>query len=232
MVPGLLGHTRAVARLTRDERLTAIARARLYFVCEARPNGADPAPLLDAALRGGVDLIQLRDKDLDDAALIEAASAFRKAAEAHGALFILNDRPDLVRACDADGVHIGQEDTPVAQARTIAGPDALVGLSTHTEAEVEAAFTASRDDRPDQVSVGPVWATPTKAGRPAAGLGLIEHAAKLDSGMPWFAIGGIDRANVADVVSTGARRIVVVRAIRDASDPNAAARELRAALGN
>jgi thiamine-phosphate pyrophosphorylase len=213
-----------------DGRRSALAQARLYFVCEARPRDEDPTPLLDAALRGGVDMIQLREKDLDDGALVEASRAFRAAADAHGALFVLNDRPDLVDACDADGVHVGQGDMPVAEARAAAGHDALVGLSTHSESQVDAAFGASGGARPDQVSVGPVWSTPTKEGRPATGLGLIEHAARLGTDLPWFAIGGIDRSNVADVSAAGARRIVVVRAIRDADDPEAAARELRAAL--
>ncbi len=210
-------------------RRRALEEARLYFVCDARPNGADPEPLLDAALRGGVDMIQLRDKDLDAEGLLAAAPAFRDAADRHRALFTLNDRPDLVGGADADGVHVGQEDVPVREARRDAGPEALVGLSTHSAAEVDAATAATGDDRPDQISVGPVWETPTKAGRPATGLGLIEHAARV-ADIPWFAIGGIDASNVGDVVAAGAERIVVVRAIRDAADPEAAARELQAAL--
>jgi thiamine-phosphate pyrophosphorylase len=230
MVPGRLRDTRAVARQTTEERRAALARARLYFVCEARPRGGDPAPLLDAALRGGADLVQLREKDLGDDELVAAARPFRELADRHGALFILNDRADLVAPCHADGVHVGQDDMPVAEARALAGPDALVGLSTHTPAEVDAAFASSGDERPDQVSVGPVWATPTKEGRPATGLGLIEHAARVGRDAPWFAIGGIDRSNVGEVVAAGARRIVVVRAILDAPDPEAAARKLRGAL--
>jgi thiamine-phosphate pyrophosphorylase len=219
------GREEAIRELRR-ERVDA---ARLYFVCEARPHGKDPAPLLDAGLRGGVDILQLRDKEADDRKLIEAARAFRAAADAHGALFILNDRPDLVAACGADGVHVGQDDPPVAEACRMAGAGVLVGLSTHSADQVDAACVAEGDARPDQISVGPVWETPTKEGRPATGLSLIEHAA-VQATIPWFAIGGIDPSNVGEVVAAGAERVVVVRAIRDADDPEGAARELRSAL--
>ncbi len=211
-------------------RQRRLAAARLYFVCEARPGGRDPRPLLDAALAGGVDLVQLRDKDADERLLLSASAAFRAAADRAGGLFFVNDRPDLVEAGGADGVHVGQDDIPVADARRIAGPAALVGLSTHSPEQFDAAVTARGADRPDQVSAGPVWETPTKQGRPAAGLELIRHAAAGGGDAPWFAIGGIDVANVGEVVAAGARRIVVVRAIRDAADPESAARELRAAL--
>ena len=213
-------------------RRRRLADARLYFVCEARPGGEDPASLLEAALAGGVDLIQLREKHGNDQELVAAAAAFRAAADRHGALFFLNDRPDLVAACGADGVHVGQDDLSVAQARHLAGPEALVGLSTHSPAQFDAALAAAGEARPDQLSAGPVWETPTKQGRPAAGLELIEHAARHGGEAPWFAIGGIDLATVGEVVAAGARRVVVVRAIRDAADPGAAAAALRAALGD
>src|SRR3954447_2379887 len=164
------------ARLTymppsRDERLRRLRDARLYFVCDGLPNGRDPTPLLQAALRGGTDIVQLREKAPRCAEeLISLAEPFRRIAAEHGALFILNDRPDLVEACGADGVHVGQNDVPVAQARAESGPDALIGLSTHSADELRAACEARGADRPDQVSVGPVWATPTKEGRPATGL--------------------------------------------------------------
>lgn len=214
---------------TREERLERLAAARLYFVCEARPRGKDPRPLLDAALAGGVDVIQLREKNMDDEELVQAAGPFREAAGAHGALFILNDRPDLVAATGADGVHVGQEDVPVAEARRVAGPDVLVGLSTHSKGQVRAACAATGDDRPDQISVGPVWETPTKEGRPATGLEPIRFAAR-EATLPWFAIGGIKKGTAGEVVAAGARRAVVVRAIRDAADPQEAAQALRAAL--
>ncbi len=124
---------------------------------------------------------------------------------------------------------MGQQDLPVAEARRLAGPEALVGLSTHSREQIQAACAAAGADRPDQISVGPVWATPTKEGRPGTGLELIEYAAG-EATIPWFAIGGIDAENVSSVVAAGARRVVVVRAIRDAEDPAAAARALREAL--
>jgi thiamine-phosphate pyrophosphorylase len=198
-----------------------IAGARLYLVCDARSR-----EFLAAAIRGGVDIVQLRDKSLDDEGLVRAAKEFRAAADAGGALFILNDRPDLVAACGADGVHVGQDDASPAEARALAGPDAIVGRSTHEPAQAHAA-----DTHPDvdYLAVGPVHLTPTKPGRPAAGLGYVAYAAG-HLRRPWFAIGGLDGDNVREVVERGARRIVVVRAIADAPDPEAAARELRAAL--
>jgi thiamine-phosphate pyrophosphorylase len=190
----------------------------------------DPGALLRAALAGGADIVQLREKRAaGDRELLEAARPFRQAADEHGALFILNDRPDLVAACEADGVHVGQDDTPVAEARRLAGSEALVGLSTHSRQQVEAACAAQGDARPDQISVGPVWETPTKQGRAGTGLDPIRYAADSAS-LPWFAIGGIDPSNVGEVVAAGAERIVVVRAIRDAPDPEATARLLREAL--
>ncbi len=221
---------------TKPERLLAdrrarLARARLYFVCEAQPHGHDPGPLLEAALRGGADLIQLREKAPRCAEeLIAFADPFARAARDHGALFLINDHPELVERCGADGVHVGQGDLPVDEARRAAGEAALVGLSTHSPAQFDAALAADREARPDQISAGPVWETPTKAGRPAAGLELIRHAAATAPNDPWFAIGGIDATNVGEVAGAGARRIVVVRAIRDATDPEAAARRLREAL--
>jgi thiamine-phosphate pyrophosphorylase len=198
-----------------------ISGARLYLVCGARPRA-----FIEAALRGGVDIVQLRDKALDDAGLVAAAEEFRTAAAAHGALFVLNDRPDLVAACGADGVHIGQDDGSVTAARAAVGPDRIVGRSTHAP---EQAAAADADPGVDYLAAGPVHATPTKPGRPAAGLEYVgwvaEHVAK-----PWFAIGGLDAGNVGAVTARGARRIVVVRAIAAATDPEAAARALRAAL--
>jgi thiamine-phosphate pyrophosphorylase len=193
--------------------------ARLYLVLDGR----DPELVLAAALASGVDLVQLRDKELGDDDLVETARIFRRVADEHGALFVLNDRPDLVAACRADGVHVGQEDTPVAEARRIVGPGKLIGLSTHSPEQIAAA------EGVDYISVGPVWETPTKPGRPAVGLELVAEAART-APFPFFAIGGIDESNVDEVVAAGATRIAVVRAIRDAADPGAAARALRSAL--
>jgi thiamine-phosphate pyrophosphorylase len=198
-----------------------LATARLYLVCDARPR-----EWLRAALRGGVDLVQLRDKSLDDAGVVAAAREFRAAADEAGALFILNDRSDLVAACDADGVHVGQDDATPAAAREIVGPQRIVGRSTHAPGQADA---ADADPDVDYLAVGPVHETPTKPGRPAAGLDYVSYAART-VGKPWFAIGGLDAANVGEVLDRGANRIVVVRAITEAADPEAAARALRRAL--
>jgi thiamine-phosphate pyrophosphorylase len=214
----------------REGRLSRLDAARLYFVCDGRPGGHAPEPLLEAALRGGADVLQLREKGARGAEeLISLADPFRRAATAGNAVFVLNDRPDLVAPSGADGVHVGQDDVTVAEARREAGPDALVGLSTHSPAQLDSACAAEGDDRPDYLSVGPVWATPTKEGRAPTGLEYVRYAAE-NASRPWFAIGGIDPGNVADVVDAGATRVVVVRAIRDADDPEAAARALRRAL--
>ena len=180
---------------------------------------------LDAALAGGADLFQLRDKDASDDELLAAAETARERCRAAGALFVLNDRPDLAVACGADGVHVGQEDTPVARAREIVGNDVIVGLSTHSMKQAQAGCRSGAD----YIAVGPVHATPTKQGRPAIGVEPIRYAAAHVS-VPWFAIGGIDTGTVGDVVRAGARRIVVVRALADADDPEAAARALRASV--
>jgi thiamine-phosphate pyrophosphorylase len=206
----------------RRERLRT---ARLYFVCEAQPGGGDPEPVLRAALSGGVDVVQLREKSLPRREAELSAATFRRLCDTFSALFIVNDDPDLARACNADGVHLGQDDMPVEEAREMLGPEAVLGLSTHSEEQIAAAAT-----RPvDYVSVGPVWETPTKEGRPGVGLELVSHAAERAS-LPFFAIGGIDPFNAEDVVRAGARRLGVVRAIRDAEDPAAVAERLRGAF--
>lgn len=166
--------------------------------------------------------MQLRDKELDDDALVAAAEPFRRACDEHGALFVLNDRPEVVEACGADGVHVGRSDAPVEQARALVGPERLVGVSASTAAELDDVEGA------DYVGVT-AFATPTKEDAVPGGLDLLRVAAQTLS-MPWFAIGGIELSNIADVVSAGAPGVAVVRAIRDAADPEAAARSLRAAL--
>jgi thiamine-phosphate pyrophosphorylase len=191
----------------------SLATARLYLVCDARPR-----EWLAAAVRGGVDVVQLRDKTLDDDGLIFAAREFRDL----GVPFIVNDRPDLVEACGADGVHVGQDDMSPAEARAIVGPDRIVGRSTHAPDQADA---AQADPDVDYLAVGPVWETPTKPGRAAAGLDYVDYAARTVT-KPWFAIGGIDAGNLAAVAEHGARRIVVVRAITHAEDPETAARGL------
>ena len=196
-------------------------RAQLYLVVDTAAER-----VLPAALRGGVDMVQLRDKELDDESLLRSASRFRALCDEHGALFWMNDRPDLALAAGADGIHVGQDDAEPGQVRELVGDRLLIGLSTQSPEQLQAALGSEADE----LSVGPVWETPTKAGRPAAGLEYVRYAAEHAGGAPWFAIGGIDETNVAEVVSAGARRVVVVRAIRDAPDPEAAAGRLRAAL--
>jgi thiamine-phosphate pyrophosphorylase len=195
--------------------------ARLYFVCDARPLGQDPEPLLRAALSGGAGMIELRDREHPRNAIERSGSTFRRLADTYGALFIVNDDPHLAVEMRADGVHVGQEDMAPAEAREVVGPDGIVGLSTHSREQIEAAERAPVD----YISVGPIWETPTKAGRPATGLELIETAAEIAS-VQWFAIGGIDPGNAGQVAGAGAERICAVRAIRDAEDPRAAARAL------
>jgi thiamine-phosphate pyrophosphorylase len=206
-----------------DDRRARLQRAALYLVCPTRPGGRALADVLAPALAGGVDVVQLRDKEAGDDELLEAAATARRLCDDAGALLVLNDRPDLVAAARADGCHVGQDDMDVAAARALAGPQALVGRSTHAPADIAAAGDA------DYIGVGPVYATPTKPGRPAVGLELVRHAAA-HAPVPFFAIGGIDSANVAAVVAAGARRIAVVRAIAGAADPRAAAAALRAAI--
>lgn len=176
-----------------------------------------------AALRGGVDVVQLRMKDAPDEEILSAAERLAPLCAAHGALFILNDRPDLAAAAGADGVHLGQDDEPIARARQQLGPHRLIGLSTHTPEQVDDAAGA------DYIGVGPVYETPTKPGRPAVGLELVRYAADR-ARVPFFAIGGINAANAAGAVAAGAHRIAVVRALTEAADPEHAARELRGVL--
>ena len=208
----------------RRERLRT---ARLYFVCDANPRGEDPEPLLRAALGAGVDIVQLREKELPRREIERSALTFRRLCNTYSALFIVNDDPELAIACGADGVHVGEDDTPAEEARAILGPEGIVGHSTHSEEQI----AASAGLPIDYISVGPVWETPTKAGRPGVGLELVSHAAE-HAPHPFFAIGGIDPSNAGEVVAAGARRLGVVRAIRDAEAPAAAAESLRAAFGS
>lgn len=201
----------------RRERLAA---ARLYFVLDL---AARTEAIVGAALAGGADVVQLREKSTADGEIVAAGRRLAALCHGRGALFVLNDRPDLAVECEADGVHVGQEDMAVVDARAVVGADRLIGLSTHSREQLEGATGV------DYVSVGPVWATPTKEGRPAVGLELVSFAAE-NARAPFFAIGGIDEGNVSDVVAAGASRIAVVRAIRDAADPESVARVLRSAV--
>jgi len=212
-----------------DRRRDRLASARLYLCTDARRRQGDLAAFLDAALRGGVDVVQLREKGLEARAEMAYAEVFADAAARHGALWSVNDRADLALATAADVVHLGQDDLPVPVARRILGPAPLVGRSTHAEPEVAA---AAAEAGVDYFCVGPCWQTPTKPGRPAPGLALLQYAARVAppgtaGARPWFAIGGIDAARLDEVLAAGARRVVVVRAVTEADDPEAAARALR-----
>jgi thiamine-phosphate pyrophosphorylase len=197
-------------------RAPSPADRRLYLVTPGRPDLVD---FLAAAVRGGVDIVQLRDKDLADAELVPMLELARETTRGLSVPLVVNDRPDLAAHVGADFVHVGQEDMPVAEARRFG---IGVGLSTHASDEVDRADA-------DYLGVGPVFTTPTKEGRAPVGLELVRYAAT-HAVRPWFAIGGIDAGNVRDVLAAGARRIAVVRAIGEAPDPERAARELRAAL--
>jgi thiamine-phosphate pyrophosphorylase len=218
-------------------RRARLAAARLYLVCDAAPGGRELTDVLRGAIAGGVDIVQLRDKRLPDDELLAVARLAAALCARLGALFIVNDRPDLALAAGADGVHVGQDDMPVSRARELLGADMLVGLSTHTPAQIDDAALRARPTGHagdnlrgvDYIGVGPVYATPTKAGRPAVGLELVRHAAAR-ARVPFYAIGGIHAENSAAVVAAGAPRLAVVRAIAEAADPERAARELCAAL--
>ena len=186
-----------------SERRARLAAARLYLVCDANPGGRALPDLLRAAIAGGVEIVQLRDKLLADEELTAVANAARALCERLGALLIVNDRPLVAAEAGADGVHVGQDDMPVAQVREIVGPDMLIGLSTHAESEIDAASASGADGAPlvDYIGVGPVHETPTKPGRPAVGVELVRYAAA-HAPVPFFAIGGLD----ADERRRGARR--------------------------
>jgi thiamine-phosphate pyrophosphorylase len=208
-----------------SERRNRLSRSRLYVVTDARREQGDLPELLDSILAAGVDILQIREKEAEAGDVIRWGMAFKEAAEAHGALFIVNDRPDVALALDADGVHLGQDDLPPEVARRILGPDAIVGLSTHSPEQWDAAAPEA-----DYLCAGPVWETPTKPGRPAAGLDLVRYASKSGPDRPWFAIGGINEENLPEVIDAGADRIVVVRAVTRDERPSRAVTALRRAL--
>ncbi|MFJ9116265.1 thiamine phosphate synthase [Streptomyces sp. NPDC102394] len=197
-----------------------LSDARLYLCTDARRTQGDLPEFLDAVLAGGVDIVQLRDKGMEAAEELEHLQVFAEAAARHGRLLAVNDRADVAHAAAADVLHLGQGDLPVPAARAILGEDVLIGRSTHAEAEADAAAV---QEGVDYFCTGPCWPTPTKPGRHAPGLGLVRHTAALNTDRPWFAIGGIDLANLDEVIEAGARRVVVVRAITEADDPGAAA---------
>ncbi|NGY59413.1 thiamine phosphate synthase [Lentzea sp. NEAU-D13] len=195
-----------------------LADATLYL---CTPNRPDLAEFADAALAGGVDIIQLRDKSLEAKQEIEAIEILAEATERHGRLLAVNDRADIAHAVDADVLHLGQDDLPVPFARRIIGDEVVIGRSTHDVGQMSAAAV---EPGVDYFCTGPCWPTPTKPGRPAPGLDLV-RATKTER--PWFAIGGIDLTNLHEVKAAGATRVVVVRAITDAEDPRKAAESFK-----
>ncbi len=218
---------------TGAERRARLAAARLYLVCPAVA-GDGPADarrleeLLRAAIAGGVDIVQLREKRMADRELVAVARGAKELCEQLGALLIVNDRPAVAREAGADGVHVGQDDMAVADVRGLVGDELLVGLSTHAPREIDAALpvAAGGARAVDYIGVGPVHETPTKLGRAAVGVELVSYAAQ-HAAVPFFAIGGIDAQNAGEVLAAGARAVCVLRAVADAADPRAAARELR-----
>ena len=209
--------------------IARLASARLYLCTDARRERGDLAEFAEAALAGGVDIIQLRDKGstgerqlgpLEARAELAALEILADAAHRHGALVAVNDRADIARAAGADVLHLGQDDLPVPVARAILGPGPVIGRSSHGPAQADA---AAAESGVDYFCGGPVWTTPTKPGRPATGLSLLRHVAQSAPARPWFAIGGISLSRLNEVLAAGAARVVVVRAITEADDPAAAA---------
>ncbi|MGW0367185.1 thiamine phosphate synthase [Streptomyces sp. NPDC002990] len=209
-----------------------LSDARLYLCTDARKRQGDLPEFLDAVLAGGVDIVQLRDKGMEAGEELEHLQVFAEAARRHGKLLAVNDRADVAHATGSDVLHLGQGDIPVPAARAVLGEGVLIGRSCHAEAEVDA---AAAEPGVDYFCTGPCWPTPTKPGRFAPGLGLVRYAASLEQERPWFAIGGIDATNLDEVLDAGATRVVVVRALTEATDPGAAAADLakrvRARLG-
>jgi thiamine-phosphate pyrophosphorylase len=205
------------------------AQAKLYLCTDARQRQGDLRDFLDAAYRGGVDIIQLREKGLEARDELRFLEVFAEVAATHGKLWAVNDRADVAYAAGAPVLHLGQDDLPVPMARTLVGTDVIIGRSTHSPEQFDAAVT---EPGVDYMAAGPTWTTPTKPGRPAAGTSLISHAGiALVAERPWFAIGGIENIERLDqVIALGARRVVVVRAITQADDPEAAARTFASRL--
>jgi thiamine-phosphate pyrophosphorylase len=213
-----------VQRSAYASRVVDLADARLYLCVDSRSRHGDLAEFLDAVLANGVDIVQLREKGLEARDEMRLLEVFADAAKRHGALWAVNDRADVARAVAAPILHLGQDDLPTEIAREIVGPDVLIGRSTHSPVQADAART---EPGVAYYCCGPTWTTPTKPGRPAAGLDLVAHAAAYEDDRPWFAIGGIDSLDrLDDVIARGARRVVVVRAITEAADPGAAARAI------
>jgi thiamine-phosphate pyrophosphorylase len=222
-------------------RLARLQAARLYLVLptlhadasavQERDHAARLLLVARAAVAGGTDVVQLREKHREDARLVALATELARTCADLGALFIVNDSPQLALQSLADGVHVGQDDMSVAAVRAIVGEDMLIGLSTHARAEIDAAEPRAPDGsrRADYIGVGPVHETPTKPGRAAVGVELVSYAAA-HARVPFFAIGGLHEGNLREVIDAGAKRVVILRAIADAEDPSEAAHMIRTAL--
>jgi thiamine-phosphate pyrophosphorylase len=206
------------------DRTRRLADVRLYLIMDANPRVPLPQ-FLDAAIDGGVGMVQLREKRMDDAALLTLARQCAQACRRRNVPFIVNDRADIALAADADGVHVGHADLPAPVVRALIGPDRIIGVSTHTSEQIDAARGAA-----DYIGVGPIHETPTKPGRPAVGSALVRYAA-MHASQPFFAIGGLDPSNVGDVIAAGGRAVSVHRWITQSDDPARAAREMLAAMG-
>jgi thiamine-phosphate pyrophosphorylase len=206
--------------VTNDLR-ARLAEARLYLCTDARRSQGDLPRFLDAVLDAGVDIVQLREKGLEAGEELALLEVFAAACRRQGRMLAVNDRADVALAARADVLHLGQDDLPVPVARRILGPAPLIGRSSHSPAQADA---VAAEPGVDYFCAGPVWATPTKPGRPATGAGLLAHIAQTKPARPWFAIGGISLDRLDDVLAAGATRVVVVRAITEADDPAAATR--------
>jgi thiamine-phosphate pyrophosphorylase len=204
-----------------------LASARLYLCTDARERQGDLPGFLDAVLSSGVDIVQLRQKGLEAGQELRYLEVFRAACSRHGTLLAVNDRADVAYAAGADALHLGQDDLSPVIARALIGPEPIIGLSSHAEPETAA---AAAEPVADYFCAGPVWPTPTKPGRPAPGLELLQFAARLRTSRPWFAIGGVDESNLDQVQAAGASRVVVVRVLTEAADPGAVAARLAARL--
>lgn len=208
----------------RARRLARLSTARLYLCSDSRADRGDLVEFLEAVLEAGVDVVQLRQKGLEAADELALLATFRAATERHGALLAVNDRADIAVCSGADVLHLGQRDLAPAQARGLVGPDVLLGRSTHDAGQAAA---ADADPDVDYFCTGPLWSTPTKPGRAATGLQLPQAVAASGTRKPWFGIGGVDVTRLPQVVAAGASRVVVVRAVTQAEDAEAAARAVR-----
>ncbi|MDQ6780484.1 MAG: thiamine phosphate synthase [Candidatus Eremiobacteraeota bacterium] len=209
-----------------EPRRAALQRVRLYVITDAQPRVRPVEAFLERVIQAGAGMIQLREQHLEDGALLHLARRCAQVCRERGALFIVNDRVDIALGCEADGVHVGQDDVPVADARRMLGSQRLIGLSTHAPEQVDAAQQSGAD----YFAVGPVHATPTKPGRPAAGIALVEYAAAR-ARLPFFAIGGLEPSNIGEVFAAGGDRVCVLRCVCQSPQPELAVRTLLERFG-